>query len=64
MRLYGGSVQSGNVSTKTLRVAAILAWLAVLIFIRTPAASAQQSDDLQQQIKQLKQEYEQKIADL
>jgi maltoporin len=49
---------------KTLRVAAILAWLAVLIFIRTPAASAQQSDDLQQQIKQLKQEYEQKIADL
>lgn len=56
-------MRSGNVSAKALRAAAILAWLAALIFIRTPAVSAQQSDDLQQQIKQLKQEYEQAIAD-
>jgi HD-GYP domain-containing protein (c-di-GMP phosphodiesterase class II) len=56
-------MRSGNVCAKALRAAAILAWLAALIFIRTPAVSAQQSDDLQQQIKQLKQEYERAIAD-
>src|SRR4030095_2105916 len=37
---------------------------AVLILIRTPAVSAQQNEDLLQQVKQLRQEYEQQIADL
>ena len=47
-----------------LRVAVISSWLAVMILIWTQAVNAQQSDDVQQQIKQLKQQYEQEIADL
>jgi maltoporin len=47
-----------------LRLAETLPCLAVMTLIRTPAVSAQQSEDLQQQVKQLKQEYEQVIADL
>jgi maltoporin len=57
-------VQPGNASGKALRVAAILLLLAAQILIRTTAVSAQQSDDLEKQVKQLKQEYEHQIADL
>jgi maltoporin len=57
-------VQPGNASAKALRVAAILLLLAAQILIRTTAVSAQQSDDLEKQVKQLKQEYEHQIADL
>ena len=55
---------SSNVKAKALRVAAALTCLAGLTLIRTSDASAQQSEDLQHQVKQLKQEYEQVIADL
>jgi len=46
-----GSVRSGHVAAKMLRVAATLPWLAVMTLIGTPAVSAQQSEDLQQQVK-------------
>jgi maltoporin len=59
-----GSMRSGNVSAKTLRVAAIPSWLAVLILIRPSAVSAQQNEDLLQQVKQLKQQYEQTTREL
>ena len=57
------SVRSDNVIAKALRVANILPWLA-LVIIQAPIVSAQPSDDLQQQVAQLKQQYEQEIADL
>lgn len=57
-------MQSARVGPKALRVAATFAWVAALIFLRNPVGIAQQSDDLEQQIKQLKQEYEHQIADL
>src|SRR5262245_32109960 len=57
-------MRSGKVSAKTLPMVAIPACFAVLILIRTPAVNAQQNEDLLQQVKQLRQEYEQQIADL
>jgi maltoporin len=57
-------MRSGNVIANKVRVAVTLSWWAALILVRTSAVNAQQSDDLQQQVKQLKQEYEQVIAHL
>src|SRR5262250_3073759 len=64
IHLRRNRMRSHNVSAKTLRAVATLLWLAALILVRTTAVYAQQNDDLQQQVKQLKQEYEQVIADL
>ncbi len=53
----------GNVNAHW-RVVVVLPCLAALLLIPAPAVRAQQTDNLQQQIEQLKREYEQQTADL